>query len=259
MRSLHNANTQRMHKRHETEVWINRAMISQRTALELHNWSSSTWISPSWERLGIDKISKSDRYPRPTQSHPRVVVASVSVRSNPWSRDAKRLRAIQHQQRQDNTTNNTTTNCHTLRWRTIQHQRRLIEQHHREQHQQQHQHELPTTLPHTDTTEHSWTTISGCGGMLETIRDRTRERVLHTLSDHLNTDNDTCTWGCRGWVTMQSDPNSMTTTGVVNQFIQPYVNKQVACAWRERWTNRNQDEGARKYRKVGVRHIVHMS
>ena len=148
MRSLHNANTQRMHKRHETEVWINLAMISQSTALELHTWSSSTWISPSWERLGIDKIYKSDRYPRPTQSHPRVVVASVSVRSNPWSRDAKQLRAIQHQQRQDNTTNNITTNCHTLRWRTIQHQQRLIEQHHREQHQQQHQHELPTTLPH---------------------------------------------------------------------------------------------------------------
>ena len=164
-------------------------MISQSIALELHNWSSNTWVSPCWEGLGIDKSLKLDWYPRPAHSHARVLVASISVRSNPWSREAIRLRQTNnsndwttpptappridtsYDDEQSNISNDWTTPPQTT----------------------------PTTSPRTtnnttlhryDWTEHSWTTISGCGGMLETIRDRTRERVLHTLSDHLNTDND---------------------------------------------------------------------
>ena len=106
-----------------------------------------------------------------------LVTRSNTITSNPTSATTEQHHQQHHHELPHLTMTNNPTSATT-------------EQHHRKQHQQQHHHELPTTLPYTDTTEHSWTTISGCGGMLGTIRDRTRERVLHTLSDHLNTDND---------------------------------------------------------------------
>ena len=124
---MHAITAQYKHIRYAHASWSRSVNQSshERRALELRIWSPSTWISPYWETLGIEKTYKSDRCPRPTHSPPRVFVIIVSVRANPWPRDTIRVRAIQHQQRLNNTTNNTTTNCHTLRWRTIQHQQRL--------------------------------------------------------------------------------------------------------------------------------------